>query len=93
MTLSRVTKKVAAGSAVKLSGRLSYTPLSGKSVGVARKRLTVQRLVGGTWLRVRSAITSSKGNYAAIVHPRRTTTYRLYWAGVASSPRRVVRVR
>jgi hypothetical protein len=93
VTLGKVTKKVAAGAAVKLTGRLSYAPLERTSVGVTGRRLVIQRRAGGKWLRVRSVTTRANGAYSATVHPKATTTYRLHWAGVTSSPRRAVRVR
>jgi len=93
MTLAPVTKKVAARSAVRLTGRLSWAPLDGERVGVARRRLLVQRLARGKWVRARAVVTSSNGVFTAIVRPKVTTTYRLQWAGVTNSPRRIVRVR
>jgi hypothetical protein len=93
ITLSKPPRTVAAGSAVRLTGRLSYRPLGGSSVGVARKRVDVQRLRGGKWIRVRGVITGADGTYVAIVHPTASSKYRIQWAGVANSVRRQIRVR
>ncbi len=90
LTLAATPASVPRGALVRLSGRLTCAAVG----GVTGKHLRLLRRRGsGAWVAVRGVTTGTDGVYSLRVRVAATGRYRLLWAGVVSSPIRLVRLR
>lgn len=90
LTLAATPASIPRGALVRLSGRLTCAVVG----GVPGKHLRLLRRRGsGPWVAVRGVTTGTDGVYSLRVRVAASGHYRLLWAGVVSSPTRLIRTR